>query len=65
MMDRRSKTSVESQALVNVNQIARLEQQQLQARSKSERIAGAVTQAAGTAVFAVAHLVWFASWILR
>jgi uncharacterized membrane protein len=57
-------TRVESQVLVNVRQIARLEEQQLQARSTSERIAGAVTRAAGTAVFAVAHLVWFASWIL-
>ena len=55
---------VDSQVLVNVRQIARLEEQQLHARSASERIAGAVTRAAGTAVFAVAHLVWFASWIL-
>jgi len=57
-------TRVESQVLANVRQIARLEEQQPQARSVSERIAGAVTRAAGTAVFAVAHLVWFASWIL-
>ena len=55
---------VDSQVLVNVRQIARLEEEQLHARSASERIAGAVTRAAGTAVFAVAHLVWFASWIL-
>jgi uncharacterized membrane protein len=55
---------VDSQVLFNVQQIARLEEQQLQARSASERIAGAVTRAAGTAFFAVAHLVWFASWIL-
>jgi uncharacterized membrane protein len=54
----------ESQVLVNVRQIARLEEEQLHARSASERIAGAVTRAAGTAVFAVAHLVWFGSWIL-
>lgn len=53
-----------SQVSVNVRQIARLEEQQLHARSASERIAGAVTRVAGTAVFAVAHLVWFASWIL-
>ena len=64
MMDRRPRTRVQSQALVNVDQIARLEEQKLQARSKSERIAGAVTRAPGTAVFAVAHLVWFASWML-
>lgn len=54
----------DSQVLVNVRQIARLEEQQLHARSASERLAGAVTRAAGTAVFAVAHIVWFASWIL-
>jgi uncharacterized membrane protein len=57
-------TRVDSQVLANVRQIARLEEQQLQARSASERLAGAVTRAAGTAVFAVAHLVWFVSWIL-
>ena len=54
----------DSQVLVNVRQIANLEEQQLHARSASERIAGAVTRAAGTAVFAVAHLVWFVTWIL-
>jgi uncharacterized membrane protein len=55
---------VNSQILMNVRQIARLEEVQLHARTASERIAGAVTRAAGTAVFAVAHLVWFASWML-
>ncbi|HWN42934.1 MAG TPA: DUF1003 domain-containing protein [Thermoanaerobaculia bacterium] len=64
MMDRPSRTRVESHVLVNVNQIARLEEQHLHVRSASERLAGAVTRAAGTAVFAVAHLMWFASWIL-
>ena len=54
----------DSQVLVNVRQIANLEEQQLHARSASERIAGAVTRAAGTAVFAVAHLVWFVTWVL-
>ena len=57
-------TRGDSQVLVNVRQIARLEEQQLQARSPSERVAGTVTRAAGTAVFAVVHVVWFASWIL-
>ena len=55
---------VDSQVLVNVRQIARLEEQQLQVRSVSERLAGVVTRTAGTAVFALAHLVWFASRIL-
>lgn len=57
-------TGGDAQLLVNVRTIAKLEEQQLRARSFSERLAGAVTRAAGTAVFAVAHLVWFASWIL-
>jgi uncharacterized membrane protein len=48
----------------NVEQIAKLESQQVGARTLSERIAGAVTRAAGTATFAIGHLVWFAGWIL-
>lgn len=48
----------------NVQQIARLELEQLHARTVSERIAGAVTTAAGTATFALAHLIWFAGWIV-
>ena len=47
----------------NVAQIAKLEEDQIQARGLSQRIAGAVTRAAGTSTFALAHLVWFASWI--
>src|SRR5512144_2281192 len=53
----------DSRVLSNVRQVAKLEEQQLQARSVSERIAGAVTKAAGSAIFAVAHLLWFAAWI--
>lgn len=47
----------------NVAQIAKLEEEQIQARGLSQRIAGDVTLAAGTSPFALAHLVWFASWI--
>jgi uncharacterized membrane protein len=47
----------------NVEQIARLEAEQIRARSLTERIAGVVTRAAGTATFAVGHVVWFAAWI--
>jgi uncharacterized membrane protein len=47
----------------NVQRVAKLEQEQLRARSISERIAAAVTRAAGTATFAIAHLVWFTVWI--
>lgn len=49
--------------LKNVEQVAKLETQQVHARTLTERIAGAVTRAAGTATFAVAHLAWFLSWI--
>lgn len=48
----------------NVRRIAKLEEEQLRARSISERIAATVTRAAGTATFAVAHLIWFTVWIV-
>ena len=48
----------------NVEQIAKLETEQIHARSLSERIAGSVTRAAGSAAFAVIHFVWFAGWIV-
>jgi len=48
----------------NVQRVAKLEEEQLRARSISERIAAAVTRAAGTATFAIAHLVWFTVWIV-
>ena len=48
----------------NVRRIAKLEEQQLQARSAGERVAGAVSRAAGTSAFAIAHLVWFMVWLL-
>lgn len=50
--------------LKNVDQIARLEGEQVERRTLSERIANAVTRAASTATFAVSHMVWFAGWIL-
>ena len=56
-------TADDSPILSNVRRIARLEEEQLQARSASERIAGAVTRTAGTATFAVAHIVWFIVWL--
>jgi uncharacterized membrane protein len=48
----------------NVGRIARLEAEQIEARSVTERIAGVVTRAAGTAAFAIVHLAWFAGWIV-
>ena len=54
----------ESGLPLNVQRVAKLEEDQLRARSISERIAAAVTRAAGTATFAIAHLVWFTAWIV-
>jgi len=54
----------ESGLPLNVQRVAKLEEEQLRARSISERIAAAVTRAAGTATFAIAHLVWFTGWIV-
>jgi uncharacterized membrane protein len=48
----------------NVARIAKLESEQVNGRTVTERIAGAVTRAAGTAAFAIIHLVWFAAWIV-
>jgi uncharacterized membrane protein len=48
----------------NVAEIARLEEEQIRARTVTERIAGVVTRAAGTAAFATVHLVWFAAWLI-
>ncbi len=54
----------ESGLPLNVQRVAKLEEEQLRARSISERIAAAVTRAAGTATFAIAHVVWFTVWIV-
>jgi uncharacterized membrane protein len=48
----------------NVARVAKLESDQINGRTVTERIAGAVTRAAGTAAFAIIHLVWFAAWIV-
>jgi uncharacterized membrane protein len=48
----------------NVEQIAKLESEQVQNRSVTERIAATITRAAGTATFALAHLAWFVGWIV-
>ena len=50
--------------LKNVEQVAKLETQQVEARTLTERVAGTVTRAAGTATFALAHLAWFLAWIV-
>ena len=63
-MDESRPAPGEPRVLSNVQRIAKLEDDQLAARSTGERIAGMVTRAAGTSAFAVAHLVWFTVWIL-
>ena len=63
-MDQSPPAPAESQALSNVQRVAKLADDQLSARSTGERIAGMVTRAAGTSAFASAHLVWFVGWIL-
>jgi uncharacterized membrane protein len=62
-MDRTLRVAVEPTAK-NVEQIARLEAEHLLHRSVAERLAGAVTAAAGTATCALLHVVWFGGWIL-
>jgi uncharacterized membrane protein len=52
------------QAISNVTRIAKLEEEHLHARSRTERVAGAVSAAASTATFAVVHAVWFAVWVV-
>ena len=47
----------------NLGHVAKLEAAQIEARSLAERIAGVVTRVAGTATFAIIHVVWFAGWI--
>jgi len=48
--------------LDNIQAIIELEERQEQERSFSDRIAGAVATFAGTVIFVVVHLVWFALW---
>ena len=48
----------------NVGRVAKLETEQIEARSVTERIAGLVTRVAGTASFAMIHLARFAGWIV-
>jgi uncharacterized membrane protein len=47
----------------NIAAIARLEREALHDRSRLGRFTDAVTAAAGSSVFIVAHAIWFASWI--
>jgi uncharacterized membrane protein len=47
----------------NIETIARLEREALHDRSRLDRFTDAVTAAAGSPLFIVAHAIWFATWI--
>jgi uncharacterized membrane protein len=47
----------------NIETIATLEREALHERSRLDRFTGAITRAAGSPVFIVAHAVWFAGWL--
>jgi uncharacterized membrane protein len=56
--------SVPDPTLKNVRAVADLERKAFHERSPTERFTDAVTQAAGSRVFIVAHLAWFYGWVL-
>jgi uncharacterized membrane protein len=47
----------------NIRAIARLENEALHQRSVTDRISDAITRFAGSGVFILVHIVWFAIWI--
>jgi uncharacterized membrane protein len=62
--DRNGSSQREARAVArNVAQIAKMEEARVRARTLPQRVAHVVTLAAGTATFAMAHLVWFGVWI--
>lgn len=48
----------------NIQKIADLELEQINQRTLSERIGDRLVALAGTGIFAVLHLVWFAGWLV-
>ncbi len=52
-----------TQAAKNIRAITAMEQEALLQRSALERMSDAVTNAAGTPWFVLAHLVWFCGWL--
>jgi uncharacterized membrane protein len=56
--------AVPEPAARNIEAIASLEREALHDQSRLDRFTGAVTAAAGSAVFLVAHAIWFAGWIV-
>ena len=59
----RAAGAVPSAAASNVRRVAELEAEALRARSLGERLAAALMAAAGTATFALVHVIWFVVWI--
>src|SRR4051812_20221780 len=55
--------AVPEPAARNIEAIAALEREALHDRSRLDRFTDAVTAAAGSPVFIVAHAVWFGGWI--
>ncbi len=49
----------------NINTIAGLEYETLQARSMADRISDVITRFFGSMIFVLLHLVWFTAWILE
>ena len=57
-------TAVPEPAARNIEAIAALEREAQRERSGLDRFTDAVTAAAGSPVFIVAHAIWFAGWIV-
>jgi uncharacterized membrane protein len=58
---RATATGVPEQAARNIETIAVLEREALHDRSRLDRFTDAVTAAAGSPLFIVAHAIWFAT----
>src|SRR6266704_1853703 len=56
--------SISDPTLKNVRAVANLERKAFHERSSTERFTDAVTQAAGSRVFIVAHIALFCGWVL-
>ncbi|HEV8212099.1 MAG TPA: DUF1003 domain-containing protein [Vicinamibacterales bacterium] len=56
--------AVPEPAARNIEAIASLEREALHDQSRLDRFTGAVTAAAGSPLFLVAHAIWFAGWIV-
>jgi uncharacterized membrane protein len=50
--------------LQNIRAVADLERQAIHQRSRVERVTDAVTEAAGSPAFIVAHAIWFGLWMI-